>query len=69
MENIDDDPDVLTEPREYEEVQVVVEGPAEAVPRRFWICSECSGLIAGADAALTHRRHDAFHEGKMRHDM
>jgi hypothetical protein len=54
---------------EYEEVQMVEEGPPDLVPRRFWICSECSSLIAGSDATLTQQRHNAWHAGRMKHDM
>ena len=73
MENpVSPEPDV-EEPEEvlpeYEEVQMVEEGPEQAVPRRFWICSECSSLIAGSDATLTQERHNTWHAGRMKHDM
>jgi hypothetical protein len=73
MTNPDDPEPDVDEPAdalpEYEEVQVVVEGPPEAVPRRFWICSSCSSLIAGTEPARAQELHNAWHIGRMRHDM
>ena len=54
---------------EYEEVQMVEENPPEAVPRQFWICSSCSSLIANTEPAGAQERHNAWHVGKIRHDM
>ena len=52
----------VEEPPEYEEVPVVVEeGEEEAIPHRFWVCSRCSGLLAGTSFAAVKLRHDRHH--------
>jgi len=45
----------------YEEVMIHEAGSDESAGRRFWLCSQCSGLIAGKNPTADKQRHDTFH--------